>query len=307
MKRYIFLIWAWYCITIISFIEAQNKNGFVEINNDIVKTIITLESHLPNYSWSKEFKELFHDVSDESIIAPYDIVKTVIKECIASCAQLTNSESTAVTALLEQYQYNLDMGNAQANLDELEDHALRKTKKIYKLCVSCLNVNGRLFVNGQQITGSSQTALASAYGQLSVSSQPISFAASDEWTIIPFDGAGPSSGMNVTASSPATMTIQKSGAYQVNFSVYLLAEDSDEGPFFDETYTFGIQVNDTTTPITAIIANNPNQYPVICSKIMEFSAGDTVQFYMKASAIDPSPIFVNHTTLQNGNAHLIQI
>lgn len=312
MKRYIFLIVAWHCMTMIPLAGRQDKecqhtpinhDGFVELNDDIVKVIINLERLLPNYAWSKEFKELFNGVDDGAIIAPHTLVKTVIEECIASCTQLTHTESKTIHATLEQYQNLIETGNAYVQLADLEDQTLRKTKKICTLCVSCLNVSKRLLVNGIQITGNDNAA----YGQLSVLSQVINFTGSDEWTIIPFDEAGPSSSMNVSLDSPATITIQKSGAYQVNFSTYLLAEDSDEGPFFSETYTLGLSINGTTTPITAIIANDAGQYPVVCSKIVKLFAGDVVQFYMKASDISPEPIFVNHTTLQNGNAHLIQI
>ncbi len=146
---------------------------------------------------------------------------------------------------------------------------------------------------------------SASYGQLSVTSQAIFLETTDDFLPIPFNATGPSSNMGVSTTSPATITIEQDGVYQINFSLYFSVENSDEDVFTISTYTFGLNVNGVTTPAAAVYASDPGSLSLNYSTIMEFSASDQIQFYMESSAGED--IFANNVTLENGNAYLIQI
>lgn len=318
MKRYLLLLCAWYCIINMHLISAQRTSDnmhhvhdvLVELNDTTVKTIIDLEHLLPNYPWSKEFRNLSHDVHDEATVASYSIVKAVIDECLTSCTHLPHHQATPIRAALEDYNHLLRTGKAQINSDDLEasdyNLPLRKVKKICRLCVAYLNVTKQLFVNGNEITGNSQSSFSPAYGQLSVSSQEIAFYNPEEWRSIPFNGTGPTSEMGVSTTSPATITIQHDGVYQINFSLYFSVDRSNEDTFTITTYTFGLNVNGVTTPAAAVYVGETGTFSLNYSSIMELAVNDQVQFYLEASAAE-GPTFTNNVTLENGHAHLIQI
>ncbi len=201
-----------------------------------------------------------------------------------------------------------------------------------------LNVNGSLLLNGEPFTGgpgatgatgpagatgvTGATGSAGAtgatgatgpagtsagsYGQLSASSQNINID-NTNWVPIPFSSTGLYSNMDIS-TSPATITILQSGVYQINFSVYFSVEDSDEHSFNSTDYTFGLNVNGTTTPAPApaVSASVPGVYSFNYSNLVELAAYDYVQFSIQASVADEPP-FSNIVTLENGNAYLIQI
>lgn len=192
-----------------------------------------------------------------------------------------------------------------ASLDN--DQPWRKAKKIDRLCVNCLNVTKHLCVNGQEITGDNQGGTgAPSYGQLSVLAQDILFINDNEFLPIPFNAAGPSASMGVSTTSPATITIQKDGVYQINVSLHFTVDVSDEDTFTITTYTFGLNVNGVTTPAAAVYAGEPGFFSLNYSALMTLSVNDQLQFYMAASLADGPP-FANNVTLENGNAHVIQI
>lgn len=146
-----------------------------------------------------------------------------------------------------------------------------------------------------------------AYGQLSLASENIVFDDPDTWIPVPFSTTGPSSSVSVSTTSPATMTAQKTGVYQINLSLYLLVEDAPEDSFTPATYTIGMKVNDgTITPVTATNARQAGGYTLAYNSIMNISSDDQIQFYLKASDIDMG-VFANIVTANNGNAYLMQI
>lgn len=155
-------------------------------------------------------------------------------------------------------------------------------------------------------TGATGTFSAS-YGQLSLSSQNMDFNSADVFYTIPFTSTGPSSNMSVSTTSPATITIQQAGIYQMSVSLYFSAEDSPEDSFTATTYTFGLDVNGVTTPVSAVYVGEPGQFSINYSDIMAFSVSDTIQFYIEASAVGAGGPFDNIVTLINCNAYLTQI
>jgi hypothetical protein len=207
-----------------------------------------------------------------------------------------------------------------------------------------LNINGRLLVNGEPftqgttgatgamgatgpagatgatgpagsmgatgaagVTGATGAAgtFSVAYGQLFVASQTI--APTTSWMAIPFASAGLASNMEVSSTSPATMTVLQSGVYQLNFSLYFETEyPADEEIFTATNYLLGISTNggSSITQVAFVYVGETNEYFTLnYSTIMELSAYDGVQFYIKAV----NPGFINRLILQTGNAYLIQI
>lgn len=156
-------------------------------------------------------------------------------------------------------------------------------------------------------TGQAGTFSAS-YGKLSVTSQSIHFSAPNEWTSIPFNSTGPSSNMDVSTTSPATITIQQGGVYQINFSLYFVSEESPEHSFTTTTYTLGISINGgAKVACAAVYVPEAGYITLNYSNIMEFSANDYIQFYLGASDLGAGGIFDNIVILENGNAYLMQI
>jgi hypothetical protein len=160
-------------------------------------------------------------------------------------------------------------------------------------------------VGATGLAGAAGTFSAS-YGQLSLSSQAIDFDAGN-WTPVPFDLTGPASGTDVSTSSPAKITVQKAGKYQVSSSIFLLGEDADEGWFMDATYSLGIQINGgAITPIAAYHTDQSGYFSFNYSTITQLAANDNVQFYLKTTNVS-IPINVNNITLESGNAYVMQI
>ena len=155
-------------------------------------------------------------------------------------------------------------------------------------------------------TGPAGTFSAS-YGQLSLSGVSIDMRNPDEWLPIPFSTVGPSSNATVSTTSPAKITVQKSGAYQVSMSLYILGEAADEGWFVASNYKLGLKINGgATTTVATLHVDEAGRFSLNHSNIIELSANDTVQFHIASSDAD-SPPFTNYITLENGNAYLMQI
>lgn len=221
-----------------------------------------------------------------------------------------------------------------------------KTKKICKLCTECLtvtktlnvngavtinapatralataltingseivngalNVNGNILLNGKSVTAGSGSTFLASYGQLSrTSPQSIYFLSANTFYPVPFNASGPSSNVTVSTTSPATMTIQQAGVYQVNASLYISSQDSSESTFTATTYTLGLNINGTTTAVAAVYAGQPGLFSLSYNACLTFSVGDAVQFYIKTSATGGGNIFDNIVKLESGNANLLQI
>lgn len=187
------------------------------------------------------------------------------------------------------------------NTDKNSSHSLNESSITRKAC--CTGPVGPKGPRGA--TGPAGTFSAS-YGQLSVSSQEINFDTANTWVVVPFNSSGPTSNTTVSTTSPATITIQEAGIYQINFSLYFSADESNEGTFTQTTYTAGLYVNGTTTALSAVYAREAGGFSLNYSKIATLSVNDTLQFYMEASNVDMDP-FSNIVTLENGNAYIMQI
>jgi hypothetical protein len=169
-----------------------------------------------------------------------------------------------------------------------------------------LRVNRYLTVNGQQITSNGQGgASLSSYGELSATLQTINLTTSNAWVTIPFDTASLSSNMIVDTTSPAAITMQSNGIYQIGVSLYFSAANSDEGPFTPTTYALGIKINNTTTEVAAVYTNHAGGYSLTYTTLIALSANDAVRFYMQSSNGDG--ILANHITVGKCSAYLLQI
>lgn len=114
--------------------------------------------------------------------------------------------------------------------------------------------------------------------------------------------------MSGSTTSPATITITNAGVYQVNISIYFSSEDSHEGTFNATTYTIGTKVNsDSTVAGSAVYAGVAGYFSLNYNALVEFSAGDTIQFYIQTSATGGGDPFDNIVTLESGYANLVQI
>lgn len=183
---------------------------------------------------------------------------------------------------------------------------LRKIKTYGQLWVNNLTVTQRLVVNGHEITGQTNSSGISSYSQLVVTEQEIVIDDPDVWIVIPFNAAGPTSNMSASTTSPATITIEQDGVYQINVSLLFAAEEPDEGSFDVGTYQLGLNVNGVTTPVAAVYASSAGQLSLNYSSIMELSSGDQMQWYMQSSTVTPPP-FNNNITLEHGYAYVMQI
>jgi hypothetical protein len=188
-----------------------------------------------------------------------------------------------------------------------------------------LNINGSLLLNGEPFTGGTGATGATgpagatgatgaagtssaSYGQLSITSSQTIAPVNNSWTPVPFNSATPSFNMTVSTTSPATITIQQAGVYQIQFSVYFTTEYSvSEGIYSPISYLLGISTNggSSVTPVTAVYASEYNEtYALNYTAIMELSAYESIQFYIKAAT---SPEWINRLVLENGSAYLMQV
>lgn len=150
--------------------------------------------------------------------------------------------------------------------------------------------------------------LSKSYGQLSVSSQDITFETAENWVAVPFNSSGSKFHMGISTTPSAKFTIHKDGTYQLNASFYFSVENSHEGTFDITTYTLGVRVNGgVITPIASVYATDPTTFSLNYSSLMPLSKHDHIKFYMKASVLGFGPGFSNIVTLNNGNAHLVKI
>jgi hypothetical protein len=144
----------------------RNQPEFVYLNEKVCQSIIELKNRLPHHQWSELFQNLCLDIVDEGNVALYEDVDYVVNECLAVCKYQQYEHSLrSIQVHLREYKEILDSGAAYVEFsgDELVDmQAKGKSKKICRLCVKCLSVNGSLFVNG--VNYSDLAALAGAIG-----------------------------------------------------------------------------------------------------------------------------------------------
>src|SRR5579872_721396 len=146
----------------INALDAKLNHSLVYITRDARKSILELESLLPDHNWSSLFKNLCRDIEDESNVALYEQVDQVVGECLASSSSLPSD----IQGRLEKYRQSLREGKAHISaLDYDASDApaqtiiRKKCKKFCKLSVRCLtvtgalNVNGQFFINGLNLTG----------------------------------------------------------------------------------------------------------------------------------------------------------
>ena len=159
-------------------------------------------------------------------------------------------------------------------------------------------------------TGATGPSFISSYGQLYCSSsQSINLHSSNTYVAIPFNVFSPSSNMDGSTSSPATLTVLEAGTYQVNISLYFSSEDSDEESYAITTYTVGISINGGgVVDSAAVYTGQPGTFSISYSTLGTFSVDDTVQFYMKTSNADGGLPFSDNVTILTGtSANLMQI
>lgn len=156
--------------------------------------------------------------------------------------------------------------------------------------------------------GSSGGSLVAAYGQLYLSaSQEVPLTSDNTWVAIPFNAFGPSSNVSGSTTSPASLTIQQGGVYQINVSVYFSSENSPEDTFTQTTYTLGVGMNRTVVAHAAVYAAEAGGFSLNYSALSEFSTGDSLQFYIQASNVGGGEPFQNIVTMLQANAALVQI
>lgn len=146
-----------------------------------------------------------------------------------------------------------------------------------------------------------------AYGQLARSTpMVIPFTTSGAWLPIPFSVFNPS--MKMGGTLPATLTIEQTGDYQINVSLYLLSEDSPEGSYISTTYTIGIKVN--AAPIIAVgafFSSTPEHFSINYNNMITLNDTDQIEFYINADVVNPIFPFRNVVSLLVGSANLCLI
>lgn len=231
----------------------------------------------------------------------------VFLACTLSTSFIT-TQSTEELSPLSPTIYDTYVDNDE--IKPLEDTQQVRKPKGY-LSVEYLDVNQALTVNGYPVTANpavSSGAFLTSYGQLTFASeQNINFTAIDEWTPIPFNTAGPASGMNVSTTSPATITVTNSGAYQLTASLYFSVADSIEATFEQTTYTLGLTINGVTTPVTSVYIGAPEYCSLNYTILKELSANDEIQWHMEVSDLGSYDGFRNIVSLINGGAYALQI
>jgi hypothetical protein len=155
----------------IDVLNAQVNYELVYLNDDVCQSIVKLKYLLPDHEWSAAFRQLHFDIEDDGNIALHKDVSKVINESLNACRNMSHDQRHEIRAALEKYKTHLRSGKAHLRFSDSGDDALEtqtrscgssNVKKICKLSVKCLSVNGRFFVNG--VDFSVLTALAGAIG-----------------------------------------------------------------------------------------------------------------------------------------------
>lgn len=169
------------------------------------------------------------------------------------------------------------------------------------------------FSHGGSITSNryntSLIGVTPSYGQLYFStSTPLDFVDPNTWVTLPFNAFSPSYQVEGSTSFPATLTVVKTGVYQMNITLYFSSEESQESTFNHTLYTLGISLNgQSPVPAAAVYAGQAGELSLNYNVVGEFFANDYIQFSIKSSALGGSGEFNNVVTLIQGNANLVQI
>lgn len=286
MKRYQILI---IILTTVAGISCNHNSKidekFIKIDDKLINSIIKIHYELPNMEWSSDFKKFYNEVVSQQLrFSSSETLNKILSECISACHLIPYEKSFEILETLDIYDHFL-----QQNI--VAKH------RAQKICIPG--------PRGPMGPAGPAGSFSATYGQLLVSSQEISIISHDSWVAIPFNSVGASSGMTVSTTSPATITVLKAGTYQINFSLYFLVDDSHEAPFAQTTYSIGTKLNSgTTTPVAAVYCSELGNLSLNYSDILELSANDQIQFYMSSSSATSNDNFV---LLENGNAYLMQI
>jgi len=140
-------------------LNEQLHNKLVYLDEATCRAIIHLTSLVPDHAWSTSCKELCSDMQDGGNVAPYECVEGVVHECLALLNRQNNDQLRPLRDCLQAYKSSLASGKAYIQLSELDDAPeqpqtrSKKFKKICKLSVRCLFVNGVNFTVLQGIAG----------------------------------------------------------------------------------------------------------------------------------------------------------
>jgi hypothetical protein len=152
-------------------LNVQLSNELVYLSQEVRQTILELKYLLPTRKWSTPGKILSLDIQNDGNIALYEHVDALVGECLEACTHLQHDQKTALQAALEKYQALLHSGKAHLIFSERDNEQSQtrgcggmssNVKKICKLAVRCLSIQGSFYVNG--VDFSVLTALAGAIG-----------------------------------------------------------------------------------------------------------------------------------------------
>jgi hypothetical protein len=150
------------------------NNELVYLSQEVRQTILDLRYLLPTHAWSTPCDILSLDIEEDGNVAVYKQMDSIVKECLEACDQLSHDQRSALQASLEEYQALLWSGRAHLTFSERGEESERpqtrgcsissssNVKKICKLSVRCLSIQGSFYVNG--VDFSVLTTLAGAIG-----------------------------------------------------------------------------------------------------------------------------------------------
>lgn len=147
---------------------------------------------------------------------------------------------------------------------------------------------------------------SSSYGRLNLSTTAsIFFDVANTWKPVIFNSLGP---VNNIRCSSTTMTMQQTGIYQLNVSLYFSSNKSVEGTFTPTTYTLGMGINgNTPVSCAAVYAGEQGFFSLNFSDLLEFSTNDYIRFFLQSSIVGGDVTYDNPVTLESGNASIVQI
>jgi hypothetical protein len=145
-------------------LNEQWNSELVYLSQEACQSIIELKNSLPQHEWSETFKNLCLEIEDAGNVALYEQVNYVVQECLAVLDYHQNDQLSRIQTCLQEYKEILNSGRAHVQLFDESEQLQTKSgcKKICRLRVECLQVNGSLFVNGANY--SNLAAIAGAIG-----------------------------------------------------------------------------------------------------------------------------------------------
>jgi CTP:phosphocholine cytidylyltransferase-like protein len=157
----LFLILAvvpWYAAFVENFSSNHNSDAVDEplssfvyiIDNDTTEIILKLKNLLPEYQWSSKFKALCEEIKNKEIIAVYEDVDQIIKECLEACNNLPHDQVCFLQTHLENYIKILHEDTTHIYKEDDQDQTVTQRGKntvtmIRRLKVECLAIKDKLF------------------------------------------------------------------------------------------------------------------------------------------------------------------